>query len=124
MADFVEKLEREFIIAIQKMGEEIYRDSQRNVPKNSGQLKRSGYIRKLSNGIEIGYGSPSSKQLTRPQAVSSASIFLLRPFQKGVQRATAPSLTPSKHFLTKAVDRSLAQWGVRVGVHLQRTFGR
>lgn len=135
MADFTERLEKELVRAVQGMGESIFRDSQRNVPVVTGQLKRSGYIRRLPNGIEIGYSAPyaakieygyieprrSRVRLARPQDVSSSSIFLLRPVRS--RSAPVKGLKP-RHYLTNAVDRALSRWGVTVGSHLQRTLGR
>lgn len=37
-------------------GEEIFAESQQEVPVDTGALKRSGYIEKQGNSVDIGYG--------------------------------------------------------------------
>lgn len=135
MADLGERIEAAFIKGIQDAGEAIYRESQRRVPVITGQLKRSGYVRKLPDGVEIGYRAPyafsvehgdprynrSRKRLARPQDVSSASIFSRGPLRR------RPRIDPRgkpRHYMKSAVGQVLPRWGKIVGARLQKTFSR
>lgn len=133
--NFVEKLEQEFVRGIQDVGLAIFRESQRQVPVRTGELRRSGYARKLADGIEIGYRAPyafsveygdrryqrSRRGLQRPSDVSSASIFRRGPMKR--QPKIDPRSKP-RHFVKNSVDKVLPRWHLIVGARLQRTFGR
>jgi hypothetical protein len=135
MPSFADRLEQELVRGIQDLGAAVFRDSQRDVPVRTGRLKRSGYIRRLSNGVEIGYTAPYAFSVehgdwglarprggpARPQSVSSASIFVRRPGRRP-PRVTAGARP--RRFLQGAVDRNLPGWGKTVEARLQRAFGR
>lgn len=133
--NFVEKLERELIRGVQDVGAAIFRESQRQVPVRSGELKRSGYVRKLPDGVEVGYRAPyafavetgdhryqrARRDALRPGDVARTSIFSKGPMRR------PPRIDPRakpRHYLKGSVDRTLPRWHLIVGARLQRTFGR
>lgn len=135
MAGLADKLEAAFLLGIQDVGDAVFRESQRRVPVRTGQLKRSGYSRRLRDGIEIGYRAPyafavehgdwrfsrSRRGPWRPGDVSSASIFSRGPMRRPPR--ISPRAKP-RHFVKGAVDRVLPRWHLIVGARLHKTFGR
>ena len=55
--------------AVQRMAEEIYKESQENCPIDSGRLKASGYIRLTEEGYIVGYDCDYAEYVDRmPQS--------------------------------------------------------
>jgi len=46
------------VLGIQRNGDRIFDISQQKVPVDTGNLKRSGFVNRLDNGIEMGYRAP------------------------------------------------------------------
>src|SRR5882757_1269322 len=58
MTVLTDKLGRAVLQAIRSSGEQMFTDSQINVPVKTGFLKRSGYRKYSATGYEFGYLAP------------------------------------------------------------------
>jgi hypothetical protein len=131
MEPFEKRLERAALLGLQDFGRLVFARSQQRVPVKTGRLKRSGYVRILRDGVELGYtapyakdveqGSPARLERVNPRARRagvSARAVRVRAYTRRVG-ARKP-----RHFVKNSVDEYIPRLGQIVGRRLREEFGR
>jgi hypothetical protein len=117
---------RESIIkSIQSAGKKGFDASQSSCPVVTGELKRSGSVMDLSNGIEVKYSAPYTTQVTHGQPAGPRHV-------KAHTRQGHPVRAYDYHskgskenpFIEKALTDSFSTLSKEFGVNLKSSFNK
>jgi len=118
-----QKIKDAIIAAIQKAGHRGFQDSQRNVPVETGRLKRSGSEKSREDGVEITYEAPYASFVHDGTQAGERHVKAhtreSRPVKAYIYHAPATKANP---FLEKALTESFDKFADDIDENLKSSM--